>query len=77
MSTLLFKTSVRIIAFCLFVLFHFLIFTGVQLLYNIVLVSTVQQSESAICIPISPLFWMHDSFFKSILSLLNNYFLKS
>ena len=32
-----------------------LIFIGVQLLYNIVLVSTVQQSESAIGIHISPL----------------------
>ena len=46
--------------FCFF-LFHFpfffkLIFIGVQLLYNVVLVSTVQQSESAIRIHISPLF---------------------
>ena len=34
------------------------IFIGVQLLYNIVLVSTVQHSESAIHIRISPLFWI-------------------
>ena len=34
--------------------FFFYIFSGVQLLYNIVLVSAVQQSESAICIHISP-----------------------
>ena len=31
-----------------------LIFIGVQLLYNVVLASAVQQSESAICIRISP-----------------------
>ena len=39
---------------------HFLklIFIGVQLLYNVVLVSTVQQSESGVCIHISPLFWI-------------------
>ena len=30
---------------------------GVQLVYNIVLVSTVQQHESAICIHISPFSW--------------------
>ena len=40
--------------------FSFLI--GVQLLYNIVLVYTVQQSESAICIHTSPLFWISLSF---------------
>ena len=34
------------------------IFIGVQLLYNVVLVSTVQQSLSAIRIHISPLFWI-------------------
>ena len=39
-----------------FILTSLLIFIGVQLLYNIVLVSTVQQSESAICIHISTLF---------------------
>ena len=33
-----------------------LIFIGVQLLYNVVLVSAVQQSESAICIHTSPFF---------------------
>ena len=33
-------------------------FIGVQLFYNVVLVSTVQQSESAMCIHISPLFWI-------------------
>ena len=37
-------------------------FIGVQLLYNIVLVSTVQQSESAIHIHISPLLWISFSF---------------
>ena len=38
-----------------FLNFFFLI--GVQLLYNVVLVSAVQQSESAICIHISPPSW--------------------
>ena len=38
------------------------IFIGVELLYNIVLVYTVQQSESAIRIHISPLFWISFSF---------------
>ena len=38
--------------------FFFLIFIGVQLLYNILLVSAIQQSESAIRIHISPLFWI-------------------
>ena len=33
-----------------------------ELLYNVVLVSTVQQSESAICIRISPLVWISFSF---------------
>ena len=33
-----------------------LIFIGVELLYNVVVVSAVQQSESAICIHTSPLF---------------------
>ena len=37
-------------------LFIYLIFIKVQLLYNAVLVSAVQQSESAICIHVSPLF---------------------
>ena len=37
-------------------LFLKLIFIGVQLLYNVVLISTVQQSESVIRIHISPLF---------------------
>ena len=37
-----------------FLHFHTKIFIGVQLLYNAVLVSTVQQSESAIHIHISP-----------------------
>ena len=31
-----------------------LIFIGVQLFYNVVLVSAVQQSESAVCMHISP-----------------------
>ena len=35
-----------------------IIFIGVYLLYNVVPVSTVQQSESSMCIPISPLFWI-------------------
>ena len=33
-----------------------LVFIGVELLYNVVVVSAVQQSESAICIHTSPLF---------------------
>ena len=33
-------------------------FIGVELLYNVVLVSTVQQSESAIRRHISPPFWI-------------------
>ena len=36
----------------------FKIFIGVYLVYNAVLVSAVQQSESAIRIHISPLFWI-------------------
>ena len=39
-----------------------LIFTGVQLLFNVVLISAVQQSESAIHIHISPLFWISSPF---------------
>ena len=35
-----------------------LIFIGVELLYNVVLVSAVQQSESAISIHLSPLVWI-------------------
>ena len=35
-----------------------LIFIGVSLLYNVVLVSAVQQSESAIRIHIPSLFWI-------------------
>ena len=31
-------------------------FIGVYLIYNVELISTVQQSESAICMHISPLF---------------------
>ena len=41
-------------------LFHFLkkfIFIGVELLCNVVFVSTVQQNESAIHLHISPPFW--------------------
>ena len=44
-----------------FFTFYFLIinfFIGVQFLYNAVSVSAVQQSESAICIHIYPLFWI-------------------
>ena len=36
--------------------FFFLIFIGVELIYNIVLVSALQQSESVIHIPIATLF---------------------
>ena len=44
---------------CSFVVSFFkLIFIEVQLLYNIVIVSTVQQSELAIRIHIPPLFWI-------------------
>ena len=43
------------IFYCSFLL---LIFIGVQLLYNIVSVSAVQQTESAICLHIAPLFWI-------------------
>ena len=35
----------------------FLFFVGVQLLYNVVLLSTVQQHKSTVCIYISPRFW--------------------
>ena len=35
-----------------------LIFIGIELLYNIVLVSTVEHSDSAICIHVPPLFWI-------------------
>ena len=35
------------------------IFFGMHLVYNVVLVSTIQQSESAVCIHISPLFWIY------------------
>ena len=35
-----------------------IICNGILLIYNVVLFSAVQQSESAICIPISPLFWI-------------------
>ena len=34
----------------------FQVFTGVLLLYNVVLVSAEQQSESTICVHLSPLF---------------------
>ena len=46
------KKQLQIVAF---LSFFFLI--GVKLLYNAVLVSAVQWSESAICIPISPSSW--------------------
>ena len=40
---------------CLFESSHFIYFTiEVKLLYNVILVSPVQQSESAMCIHISP-----------------------
>ena len=38
--------------------FFIIIFIGVELLYNVVLVSAVQQSESAIYAHISPLLWI-------------------
>ena len=43
-----------------FILFY--LFIGVYLLYNVVLVSAVLQSESALCIHISLLFWISFSF---------------
>ena len=39
-----------------------LIFTGVQLLFNVVLISAVQQSEPAMHIHVSPLFWISSPF---------------
>ena len=41
-----------------FLFYFFLIFTGVLLLYNVVFVSTIQESESVMRIHISPLFWI-------------------
>ena len=38
--------------------FLILVFIGVWLLYSVLLVSAVWQSELAICTPISPLFWI-------------------
>ena len=35
-----------------------LIFIAIELLYDVVLLSSVQQSESAVCIHISPCFWI-------------------
>ena len=35
-------------------MFYIAFFIGVSLLYNVVLVSVVQRSESAVCMPISP-----------------------
>ena len=52
------------ILFFIFIFFSFkrilffLIFIGLQLLYNVVLVTTVQQSESAIRIHIIPFLWI-------------------
>ena len=45
-----------------FLSFLFLIFIAVQLLYNVVLVSAVQQSESAVRIHIAPVFWISFTF---------------
>ena len=39
-------------------IYLFIYFIGLQLLYNVVLVSTVQQSELAVCVHITPLFWL-------------------
>ena len=39
-------------------LIFLLIFIAVELLYDVVLLSSVQQSESAVCIHISPCFWI-------------------
>ena len=39
-------------------IYLFINFIGLQLLYNVVLVSTVQQSELAVCVHITPLFWL-------------------
>ena len=41
-----------------FILFFVFFLIGVKLLYNIVLISAVPQSESATCIHISPLSWI-------------------
>ena len=41
-----------------FVLFFFLILVGVYLFYSVVSVSAVQQTEPAVCIHASPLFWI-------------------
>ena len=38
--------------------FFYLNFVGVQLLYKVVFISAVQQSESALCIQTSPPFWI-------------------
>ena len=46
----IYTTSLSTHLVCLFLI-------GVELLYNVVLVSSVQQSESTICIPISPPSW--------------------
>ena len=43
-------------AFRSFISFLKIFFIGVELLYNVALLSAVQQSASAICIHISPLF---------------------
>ena len=43
---------------CFVSLLFKLIFIAVQLLYNVGLVSALQQSDSALCINIFPLFWI-------------------
>ena len=52
------ELSISFSSFLLFYLIYLfkLIFIGVELFGNVVLVSIVQQSESAICIHIPPLF---------------------
>ena len=40
-----------------FLICHLIFFIRVQLLYNAVLASSVQQSESALCVHIPPPFW--------------------
>ena len=49
------RASGEAVSFCFHFCFVYLI--GVQLLYNVVLVSAVQRSESALCIHISPPAW--------------------
>ena len=47
-----------------------LIFIGAQLLHNVVLIYSVQKSESALCTHISPLFWIFFPFWSSQIAVL-------